>query len=180
MKIREEIRDNVAVLTLSGNLMSGPEVAPFHDYIKRLIGLPGDRIQMISGVLHINGEPVELREIETYSSTDADRFGNPVIGRQYIETLPNGVSHRLIDTNDSGDLDNTEVFVVPDRHYFFMGDNRDSSSDSRVLSNVGYVPEENLVGRAEILFFSTDGSAEKWEVWEWPFAMRFSRFGNLL
>jgi len=148
------------------------------DYIKRLVGLPGDRIQVLSGVLHINGEPVELEQLKPYPYDD--RIGGTVSTRQYLETFTNGNAHRIIDQGYGRPLDNTEVYVVPDRHYFFMGDNRDGSLDSRVLSDVGFVPEENLVGRAEILFYSTDGSAELWEVWKWPFAMRFSRFGNRL
>jgi signal peptidase I len=148
------------------------------DYIKRLIGLPGDRIQMRGGVLFINDQAVERRRIEDYQLTA--RFGNTSSVRQYVETLPNGVSYRVIDTTEFGALDNTDVYVVPDGHYFAMGDNRDGSSDSRVLNKVGYVPAENLVGRAEILFFSTDGTARFWEFWKWPFATRFSRFGILL
>ena len=148
------------------------------DYIKRLIGLPGDRIQMRDGVLHINDEPVRRRQIEDYALVD--RIGTATRVTQFIETLPNGVSYRTIDTNPYGVLDNTEVYVVPADHYFAMGDNRDGSSDSRILNQVGYVPAENLVGRAEILFFSTDGTAHFWEVWKWPFATRFWRFGILL
>jgi signal peptidase I len=148
------------------------------DYIKRLIGLPGDRIQMRGGVLFINDQPVERRRIEDYRFTD--RLGNASPARQYLETLPNGASYRVIDTNEFGALDNTDVYVVPNGHYFAMGDNRDGSQDSRVLSQVGYVPAENLVGRAEILFFSTNGTARFWEFWKWPFATRFRRFGVLL
>lgn len=147
------------------------------DYIKRLIGLPGDRIQMRDEILFINDEAVDRRAIDDYDL--ASRIGSGGV-RQYIETLPNGVSYRIIEQSEHGNLDDTDVYVVPDGHYFFMGDNRDGSSDSRVLRNVGYVPIENLVGRAELLFFSTDGSADLWEVWKWPFATRFSRFGNLL
>ncbi len=149
------------------------------DYIKRLIGLPGDRIQMRDEVLFINNEAVERRPVDEYDYEDG--FGLETVKvRQYVETLPNGVSYRIIEKSDRGTLDDTEVYVVPDGHYFFMGDNRDGSSDSRVLSNVGYVPVENLVGRAEVLFFSTDGTAKFWQVWKWPFATRFSRFGNFL
>lgn len=148
------------------------------DYIKRLVGLPGDRIQVKSGLLYINDEPVELEPVEPYGLED--RFEGTVPTRQYVETFTNGNSHRIIDQGYGRPLDNTEVYVVPPGHYFFMGDNRDGSLDSRVLSDVGFVPEENLVGRAEIIFFSTDQSAEKWEVWKWPTATRFSRFGNLL
>ncbi len=141
------------------------------DYIKRIVGLPGDKIQVISGVLHINGEPVRRRRIEDYARTDNGR----VIRRaqQYVETLPGGRHHLLIEeAGDSGRLDNTRIFTVPEKHYFAMGDNRDNSSDSRAI---GFIPAENLVGRAEILFFSSNGSAHIWEVWKWPMAVRFSR-----
>jgi signal peptidase I len=148
------------------------------DYIKRIIGLPGDRIQMKAGRLYINDQMLERRRIEDYIETD--RFGNVVRTPQYIETLPNGREHRILEISDNGALDNTGVFVVPKNHYFAMGDNRDNSLDSRVLSGVGYVPAENLVGRAEILFFSTNGSASLWEFWKWPGAIRFGRFFRTL
>ncbi len=141
------------------------------DYIKRLVGLPGDRVQMVGGVLHINGNPVGLQRIEDY-----DDGGLKVA--QYIETLPNGVSHRILERSDSERYDNTPEYVVPAGHYFMMGDNRDNSQDSRVppeFQGVGFVPAENLIGRADILFFSTDGSARIWEFWKWPTATRFSR-----
>ncbi|MGE4218827.1 MAG: signal peptidase I [Alphaproteobacteria bacterium] len=147
------------------------------DYIKRIIGLPGDRIQVISGVLHINGEPVTRRRIEDYSYPS--RFGGTRHAAQYIEVLPNGREHRIIEeAGDFGALDNTPEYVVPEAHYFAMGDNRDNSADSRVSGQVGFIPRENLVGRAEFLFFSTDGSASLWEVWKWPFAIRYIRLFN--
>ncbi|MDP7539462.1 MAG: signal peptidase I, partial [Alphaproteobacteria bacterium] len=148
------------------------------DYIKRLVGLPGDRIQVQGGILLINDEPVPRQRIEDFDLVGRGGYSRKV--QQYIETLPNGVSYRVLDSDPFGTLDNTDVYVVPDQHYFFMGDNRDHSSDSRVLNNVGYVPVENLLGRAEILFFSTDGAAHFWEVWKWPFAIRFSRFFTTL
>jgi signal peptidase I len=143
------------------------------DYIKRVIGLPGDRLQMKAGRLYINDELVKRDRIEDYvereSAFAVRRF-------QYMETLPNGVKHRVIEISDDGPLDNTPVFAVPPGHYFMMGDNRDNSSDSRDPNGgVGFVPAENLVGRAEFLFFSTDGSAHFWEVWKWPFAIRYGR-----
>ena len=141
------------------------------DYIKRIIGLPGDRIQMIDGVLHINGAPVKLERIEDF--IDTDHYGEPI--PQYMETLPNGVRHLVLDINPKGHLDTTRVYVVPEGHYFAMGDNRDNSQDSRVASGVGFVPAENLVGRAEVIFYSTDGSAEFWEPWKWFTATRYSR-----
>ena len=148
------------------------------DYIKRIVGLPGDRLQMRAGRLYINDTLVERRRIEDYIETD--RFGNVVRTPQFIERLPNGREHRILEFSDNGALDNTGVYVVPKGHYFAMGDNRDNSLDSRVLNGVGYVPAENLVGRAEILFFSTNGSASLWEFWKWPGAIRFSRFFQTL
>jgi signal peptidase I len=144
------------------------------DYIKRVIGLPGDHIQMIGGILHINGKPVERQRIEDF--VEKDRDGNIMRAPQYIETLPNGVKHRIIEYfGDNGPADNTQEYVVPPGHYFMMGDNRDNSEDSRFLDEVGYVPAENLVGRAEILFFSTDGGATLWEPWKWPWSIRYNR-----
>ncbi|MDX1486113.1 MAG: signal peptidase I [Alphaproteobacteria bacterium] len=143
------------------------------DYIKRIVGLPGDRIQVRAGLLYINGQPVKRRRISDY--IHRDESGNVVAAARYVETLPNGRSHVIIETTDSGQLDNTPVYVVPPGHYFAMGDNRDSSLDSRVLNHVGYIPAVNLVGRADFIFFSTDGTASLWQFWRWPAATRFSR-----
>jgi signal peptidase I len=144
------------------------------DYIKRLVGLPGDRIQVSGGILHINGKALERKRVEDFIERDKD--GNILRAPQYIETLPEGRTHRIIEFyGDNGPADNTPEYVVPAGHYFMMGDNRDNSADSRFLSEVGYVPAENLVGRAEILFFSGDGSAALWEVWRWPWAIRYGR-----
>jgi signal peptidase I len=143
------------------------------DYIKRVIGLPGDSIQMKAGQLYINGTEVPRKRIADYLYPEGD--GTLVPMRQYIETLPNGVQHRIIKLGNDGPLDNTQVYHVPPRDYFMMGDNRDNSEDSRVLTAVGYVPAENLVGRAQFIFFSTNGSASFWEFWQWPFAIRYDR-----
>ena len=143
------------------------------DYIKRVIGLPGDHIQMKSGNLYINDQLVSRKRIQDYLYQEGNGTVIPVT--QYIETLPNGVQHRIIKMGDNGPLDNTQVYDVPPGEYFMMGDNRDNSQDSRVLSAVGYVPAENLVGRAQFIFFSTDGSARLWEIWKWPFAIRYGR-----
>jgi signal peptidase I len=143
------------------------------DYIKRVIGLPGDTIQMIGGVLHINGQPVKREKIEDFVSQDA--LGRTIHTTQYNETLPNGRVHRIIEESDNGPLDNTQLYKVPDGHLFMMGDNRDNSLDSRVPGQVGYVPVENLVGRAEFLFFSLDEGTRFFELWRWPVDLRFSR-----
>jgi signal peptidase I len=143
------------------------------DYIKRLIGLPGDRIQMINGVLNINGEAVKREPVDDYRDDDGDR---PV--RRWRETLPNGVSYTTLDLYDNAQLDNTEVFTVPPGHYFMMGDNRDNSTDSRVSPEqhgVGFVPAENLIGRAQVVFFSVRGHEPAWHIWSWPWTVRWDR-----
>ena len=143
------------------------------DYIKRVIGLPGDEIQMIHGVLHINGEAIKKEKIEDVALEDPSGRMRTVV--RYRETLPNGVTYPVLDLIQEGIGDNTEVYKVPENHFFMMGDNRDNSTDSRFLSEVGYVPFENLVGRAEIIFFSIREDSSFWEVWRWPGSVRWSR-----
>ncbi|OKL43675.1 signal peptidase I [Pseudovibrio exalbescens] len=148
------------------------------DYIKRVVGLPGDEIQMIDGVLHINGIPVKRERIDDFIETD--RFGNTRRVPRYLETLPNGVTYQTLDLTENGANDNTGIYKVPEGHYFMMGDNRDNSADSRVLDAVGYVPYENFVGRAEIIFFSIEEGTPAWMVWTWPWSVRWDRLGDLL
>jgi signal peptidase I len=147
------------------------------DYIKRVIGLPGDRIQMMGGVLHINGTPVARERIEDFID---DEGGRPARVKRWRETLPNGVSYTTLDLVDSGFYDNTAVYTVPDGHYFMMGDNRDNSTDSRVLSQVGYIPFDHIIGRAQIIFFSLGEGDRAWEVWRWPWAVRWSRLFTIV
>jgi signal peptidase I len=143
------------------------------DYIKRVIGLPGDEIQMIHGVLHINGEAVKKERVDDFVVRDP--AGRERHMARYMETLPNGVTYPVLDLVNEGIGDNTEVYKVPEGHFFMMGDNRDNSTDSRFLSEVGYVPFENLVGKAQIIFFSIDEDASFWQVWKWPTDVRWSR-----
>ena len=143
------------------------------DYIKRVIGLPGDKIQVQGGVLHINGKPVQCQQVEDYRT--ADEWGRPTAVPRYRETLPDGTAYYTIEIRgDRGYYDNTDPYTVQPGHYFMMGDNRDNSTDSRDAS-VGQVPAENLVGRAEIIFFSIDERASLWRPWEWPQWIRWNR-----
>ena len=155
------------------------------DYIKRIIGLPGDTIQMKEGRLYINGKIVQRDLVGTDPNEEE---GTSFIVQKYTETLPNGVKHSIYEKSDNASLDNTEEFLVPEGHYFAMGDNRDSSLDSRT-PEVRYVPAENLIGRASFLFFSTEGVGDKCDrdgmfgaiksvgcrLMEWPGAVRYGR-----
>jgi signal peptidase I len=146
---------------------------PSIDFIKRIVGLPGDTIQMKDGILNINGQPVKRERVAPYFY---DEDGRVTTFIHYIETLPNGYKHDIIEIGDNQQFDNTGVFHVPPGHYFMMGDDRDNSADSRDPdSGVGFVPAENLVGHAQFIFFSTNGSAHWWEVWKWPFTVRYAR-----
>jgi signal peptidase I len=129
---------------------------PSTDYVSRVVGLPGDSIQMINGLLHLNGQAVKRERIEDFVETEGARTTRI---KQWRETLPNEVSHTTLDLVDNGFYDNTPVYQVPAGHYFMLGDNRDNAIDSRISAEsrgVGYVPFQNLVGRVEIIFLSID------------------------
>jgi signal peptidase I len=142
------------------------------DYVKRIVGLPGDRIQMIDGVLQINGQPVKHERIDDFVT---EEYGAAKRIKRYRETLPNGVSYTVLDLIDNGFYDNTPVYTVPPDRYFVLGDNLDNSTDSRVLSQIGYVPFENLIGRAAIIFFSVDRGSSGAE-----HTVRFERIGTVV
>ncbi len=144
------------------------------DYIKRIVGLPGDHIQVKSGLLYVNGTVSPRVLVGDYVEQED---GRRTVATEYTETLPGDRRHEILKEQDVGYMNNTPDFVVPAGHVFAMGDNRDNSSDSRVMDNsgVGFVPLENLVGRAEFIFFSVDAKAPLWEIWEWPFEIRWSR-----
>jgi signal peptidase I len=147
------------------------------DYIKRIVGLPGDRVQVVNGVLRINDTPV-AREL----LGPVDGEGRPMAqsGRRtyalqrYAETLPGGTRHDILELNDEQSLDNTPVFTVPARHVFVMGDNRDNSQDSRAEGG-WFVPFDNIVGRAEFIFYSHDESVSLLNPFSWPGGIRYSR-----
>jgi signal peptidase I len=159
----EPERGDVAVFRLPPN----PEI----DYIKRVIGLPGDRVQMRDGVLYVNNKAVPKVQEGTFTSDyRADPGTNVPV---YVETLDNGVKYDTLDQALNGRGDNTREFIVPEGHYFMMGDNRDNSLDSRF--DVGFVPAENLIGRASVIFFSLGNDTSFLKLWEWPANMRWDR-----
>ena len=182
-------RGDVAVFKLPSNNRT--------DYIKRIVGLPGDRIQVKEGVLYVNDQEVRRTAIDDFlddgpagrmSCRSFRQGGNSPDHKvkRFEETIPalgdaaEPATYTVLDEcpDGNGDYDNTDVFTVPEDHVFAMGDNRDNSLDSR--AKVGYVPIENLVGRAEIIFFSTNGSARLWELWKWPITIRYGRLLNLI
>jgi signal peptidase I len=142
------------------------------NYIKRIVGMPGETIQVIEGRLYINRRLVPRKPVGLVKIEEPNYM---VTMMEYTETLPGGIKHSIYEESDSERLDNTDEYVVPEGHYFLMGDNRDNSQDSRVQSIVGYVPLENLVGKADFIFFSTNGSASIGEIWKWPKSIRYER-----
>ncbi|MBS0184767.1 MAG: signal peptidase I [Proteobacteria bacterium] len=173
-------------------------------WIKRVVGLPGDTVQMKEGILHINGEPVKLERIEDYSYIDEDDQTLHV-AEQYIETFPNGTQHRILKEVPFGKarLDNTPLYEVPPGHYFVMGDNRDNSGDSRVINNLGFVPRDYVLGKASLIYFSEEHSywpqstlrvpmnwfslkewfSDRfiwWQPWKWFTSIRYSRLLKII
>ena len=144
------------------------------DYIKRIIGLPGDKVSMTEGRLSINGKLVERQEIEDFVIRDSQ--GNAERYHQYFEVLPNDVKHKILEVSDHENEDELPELTVPEGHFFVMGDNRDRSDDSRV--NVGFVPFENLVGKARFLFFSHNQDGAWYKPWTWPKQIRWERLFN--
>jgi signal peptidase I len=163
------------------------------DYIKRVIGLPGDRVQVREGQVYINGTLVPRKPEGDYADASEGARGQDVLARRYQETLPSstgtqgGVTHEILKKQNDTPVNNTPEVRVPPGFLFVMGDNRDNSADSRVpvfedqqrpflgSGGVGLLPMENLVGKAEFIFFSFDARDPWWQVWDWPFEVRWSR-----
>ena len=183
----------IVPLPIQGRLLAFGEpqqgdIAVFHnvtdeDYVKRIIGMPGDHIQMKDGRLYINGVMLERELIGPGQDIDGTGHAQDVI--LYRETLPNGLVHTIQEVSDQERLDTTKEFVVPPGHYFMMGDNRDNSLDSRVeptadsrgiiRQGVGYVPLNALIGKGEARFMSIKGNAPLWAIWDWPLNLRWDR-----
>nr|CBI79076.1 Signal peptidase I [Bartonella sp. AR 15-3] len=153
-------------------LPSNPDI----DYIKRVIGLPGDRVQVRQSVIYINGEAVQRQFMGKIDDPDVTEVSRPV--DVYRETMSNGVSYDTLNLGFIPPVDDTKVFEVPPGHYFVMGDNRDNSDDSRL--SVGYVPDENLIGRANLIFFSISNGSSAWQIWRWPFDVRWDRLFSFI
>ncbi len=174
---------------LFGRLPHRGDVAVFRfthdtsvDYVKRVIGLPGDRIQVTAGRLSVNGAVVARTDQGHYEETD--ERGQVLSGERYLEALPNGPKHPIlqIDVEGGAPQNNTPEYVVPAGYLFMMGDDRDDSADSRFQGpdGLGFVPMENLVGRAQFIFFSIGGDHPVWAFWYWPFEIRWSRFLHVI
>lgn len=161
-------RGDLAIFRSSGSLPT--------DYVKRIVGIPGDAIQIKKGLLYINGAPAQRQALPPYVFSSDGRLETIP---EYREMLPNGVSYRTIVAEDDGWLENTRVFTVPPRHYFVLGDNRDNSLDSRDADSPGgFIPAENLIAQPAFVYFSTNGEARWWEVWKWHRAIRWQRIAT--
>lgn len=143
---------------------------PSINYVKRLIGLPGDEIQVLGGILYINGKKIERTSDGNFIEHNGDKEFEI---RQFEEQLTEEKTIKILDQYDQLKQDNTIIYKVPEGHYFFMGDNRDNSQDSRYIDDLGFVPEKNLIGKARIIFFSS--SKPIWKFWLWGDSLRLSR-----
>ena len=172
MELEKPKRGDVVVFRLPANTHI--------DYIKRIIGLPGDHIQVQGGIVYVNGSPLK-REQKT-DFIDEEMKGDVKNVSRFDETLPEGKVIEILKQypSGSGPADNTRMYEVPPGHYFMMGDNRDNSHDSRFLEDVGYIPEENLVGHAQLIFFSTDGTATLTNPLSWFSAIRVDRLFKII
>jgi signal peptidase I len=141
------------------------------DYIKRVIGLPGDKIEIKNGIIFINGSEILRKKLNDFIDTDNKTSNKRV--RMYNEYFFNKEIN-ILDITDNGIADNTQLFNVPENHFFVMGDNRDNSQDSRFISTVGFIPYENLVGKAQFIFFSLE-NARFLQIWKWPSSIRYER-----
>ena len=141
------------------------------DYIKRVIGLPGDKIEIKNGIIFINGSEILRKKLNDFIDTDHKTSNKRV--RMYNEYFFNKEIN-ILDITDNGIADNTQLFNVPENHFFVMGDNRDNSQDSRFISTVGFIPYENLVGKAQFIFFSLE-NARFLQIWKWPNSIRYER-----
>ena len=141
------------------------------DYIKRVIGLPGDKIEIKNGIIFINGSEILRKKLNDFIDSDNNTSNTRV--RMYKEYFFNKEMN-ILDITDNGIADNTQQFNVPEDHFFVMGDNRDNSQDSRFISTVGFIPYKNLVGKAQFIFFSLQNSRFL-EIWKWPKAIRYNR-----
>ena len=143
------------------------------DYIKRIVCLPGDTVQVKNGVLYLNNVPIERQHKGRWSAKDRNNVMQTY--DIYQEKLSNDFIYHVLDATPNGMLDNTDIYTVPKGHVFAMGDNRDQSSDSRILSQLGFIPFNHLVGRAQIIFYSRDRSEPLWKLWLWPSSVRVER-----